>query len=226
MRYPYALAAAALFGLSPVPLSSQAAPGTAPAQVPAAEAAARAAAHVTATGCLQLADDKQTYVLRQVQSAPGTVDSTLTSPTAGTSATGEAPSGSVTGRTPTGSTAVVTPGPLPDAGTPGETASPASPTFQQPTATATAGTVARPDSERREYRLLPGDGVDLKAHVGHTVEVTGSVRPAAADATPMPGGSPKDARKAPETRGAPAQPTVAQALVVERLRHVSGTCAP
>jgi hypothetical protein len=224
MRYTCALTAAVLLGLSPLQLSSQSPPATPSPQAPAGEAAKTSATHVTATGCLQLADDERTFVLRHVQSAPGTADSPLTSATAGTSATGEAPSGSVTGRTPTGSTAVVTPGPLPEAGTPGETASPASPTFQQPTAT--VGSVARPDSERREYRLLPGDGIDLEAHVGHTVEVSGSVRPAASDATRTPAGTPGEAGKTPETRGAAASPTVAPSIVVERLRHVSATCVP
>jgi hypothetical protein len=227
MRYTRALTAAAL--LAAVPALAQGPSTPSPPGQTAARDRPDAATEVTATGCLQLAADGKTFVLANVQSAPGTVDSPVSGPAAGTSATGDAPSGSVTGRTPTGSTAVETAAPLPDAGTPGQAASPASPTYQQPSATATTGTVARPDSERREYRLLPAPGVNLQAHVGHTVEVAGTVQPASADATrtPPPARAPgPDAKKGSETRGATAQPAIAQAVIVERVRHILPSCAP
>lgn len=195
----------------------------------AGEPAAPTAARVTATGCLERAADGRTFVLTHVQSTPGTVDSGSTSPAAGMSATGEAPSGAVSARTPTGSTALETPAPTPEAGTPGETASPASPSFRRPAAAGTSGTVAGHDSRRREYRLLPGSGVSLHEHLGHTVEVSGLLRAASADASNPPSAENKarsGAEETERTQGAAPGTPIVQALEVERLRHLRPTCGP
>jgi hypothetical protein len=227
MQHLRALAAGTLLGLA-MPVHGQTTSPTQPGSVTSGPAPSTSAT-VTATGCLQLGADGKSFLLTNVRSAPGTVDSELTSPAAGTSATGDAPSGSVTGRTPTGSTAVTTPAPLPGAGTPGDSASPASPTYQQPSPAGTVGTVARTDTERREYRLVPGHHRDLTRHVGHTVEVTGMVRAADDEGSretrdrPAPAAEPK---KSAETRGATAARPVVQTLVVDQLRHLDATCTP
>jgi hypothetical protein len=134
---------------------------------------------ITLTGCVARDRDGKGFVLTQQAGAPGAVTSPQTSSSAGTSATGDAPSGSVTSDTPTGTTATETAVPTPPVGEAGTSANPASPTFnQEQSATGTSGTVGRADTAgaaiaSASYRLRASKGLDLAAHVGHTVEVKG-----------------------------------------------------
>jgi hypothetical protein len=156
--------------------------GQAPTSHPSTTAPRRSSA-ITLTGCVSRSSDGKGFVLTQQAGAPGTVTSPQTSSSAGTSATGEAPSGSVTSDTPTGTTATETAVPTPPVGEPGTTVNPASPTFNQgQAATGTSGTVARADTAgaanaSASYRLRAAKGVNLAAHVGHTVEIRGTLAP-------------------------------------------------
>jgi len=134
---------------------------------------------ITLTGCVTRDADGKGFVLTQQAGAPGAVTSPQTSSSAGTSATGDAPSGTVTSDTPTGTTATETAVPTPPVGEPGTSANPASPTFNQGQGAAgTSGTVARADTSgaanaSASYRLRASKGLDLAVHLGHTVEVKG-----------------------------------------------------
>ena len=134
---------------------------------------------ITLTGCVARDADGKGFVLTQQAGAPGAVTSPQTSSAAGTSATGDAPSGTVTSDTPTGTTATETAVPTPPVGEPGTSANPASPTFNQgQTATGTSGTVGRANTAgaaiaSASYRLRAPKGLDLAAHLGHTVEIKG-----------------------------------------------------
>src|SRR3954471_8604671 len=90
--------------------------GAARAQAPAAQpptSAPRSLSTVTLTGCVSRSPDGKGFLLTQQAGAPGTVTSPQTSSAAGTSATGDAPSGSVTANTPEGTTATETAVPTP-----------------------------------------------------------------------------------------------------------------
>jgi len=138
---------------------------------------------ITLTGCVARDADGKGFVLTQQAGAPGAVTSPQTSSSAGTSATGDAPSGTVTSDTPTGTTATETAVPTPPVGEPGTSANPASPTFNQGQGAAgTSGTVGRADTSgaanaSASYLLRPPKGLDLSAHVGHTVEIKGLLAP-------------------------------------------------
>ena len=170
------------------------------------------------TGCIAKAPDGKGFVLTQQAGAPGSVTSPQTGSAPGTSATGDAPSGSVTAGTPTGTTATETAVPTPPVGRAGNRVNPASPTFNQGQgATGTSGTVGRVDTAgaaiaSASYRLRAPKGLDLAAHVGHTVEVRGVLAP--------------DPRA--RARGS-SDPSAVQAdnppvLTVETLTHRAATC--
>jgi hypothetical protein len=155
-------------------------------------------------GCLAAATNGDGFVLRRATSATDTAPIATTSAGAGTSATGDAPSGSITGQTPTGSTATGTASPTPAVGTPEASADPASPTYNRDVAAGTTGTVARPDSPRpadatHDMAIVATSGLDLRDHVGHTVEVTGKLAGArpARTATEATAGVRAPARKPP-----------------------------
>jgi len=207
--------------------------GTAPGTTADANAGQdEAAKRVTLTGCLQSAPKGEGFVLSDVRpSNAGTKDSALTSAGAGTSATGDAPSGSVSGETPTGSTATTASAPTPAVGTAGAAANPASPGYNQgdpagpgDVAAGAAGTVARPETPQaaplRKYPVRAAEGVDLAAHTGHTVEIEGALKPTVA--------TPPTEPTAREGRGsATAEPTSdMREPVIEatRLRHVAAGC--
>jgi hypothetical protein len=143
------------------------------------ERSTHASSVITLTGCVGRDADGKGFVLTQQAGAPGAVTSPQTSSSAGTSATGDAPSGTVTADTPTGTTATETAVPTPPVGEPGTSANPASPTFNQGQGAAgTSGTVARADTAgaanaSASYRLRASKGLDLAVHLGHTVEIKG-----------------------------------------------------
>jgi hypothetical protein len=173
------LSAAAVFALVTVGWAygePQQTPPPAPGDIPSGSA-------IILKGCVARGTDGKSFVLTQQAGAPGTVNSPQTSSAAGTSATGDAPSGSVTSDTPTGGTATETAAPTPPVGEPGTSVSPASPTFNQDQGAAgTSGTVGRADTTgaaiaSASYRLRAPKGLNLAAHVGHTVEVRGVLAP-------------------------------------------------
>lgn len=130
-----------------------------------------ASAAVTLVGCLAVDPDGRSYTLRTSSPTPVATAGT------GASADGHSPSGPVTGKTPTGATATEAASPTPAVGTPPGEANPASPTFnREPPA---EGSVSSADTEGGRgvtvYRLEGSRGVHLRAHTGHTVEVTGHV---------------------------------------------------
>jgi hypothetical protein len=181
---------------------------------------------ITLRGCLQAEPRGQGFVLMDARpSQAGSATSPLTSAGAGTSATGEAPSGTVSGKTPTGGTATTTSAPMPEAGTAGTTANPASPTFNQGDATAgTTGTDTRSETAGatpvRKYQLSAGPGVNLSAYAGHMVEVRGTMKPSAG--TPAAEPAPREGRGS-----ATAEPTSemrAHVLEVTSLAHVGAGC--
>jgi hypothetical protein len=214
------------FSLAVVTLVTALAAAHAASQSPDSPAATnKSPDQVTLTGCLQAAPKGEGFVLTDVRpSSAGTKDSSLTSAGAGTSATGETPSGTVTGKTPTGSTATGTSGETPS-GAPGTAASPASPTYNQgDSTTGSTGTVPRPDAANetpvRKYRVVAEPGVGLKAHTGHTVEIQGSLKPTAA--TPDSEPAPREGRGS-----ATAEPTseMREPLIeVTTVRHVAAGC--
>ena len=180
---------------------------------------------ITLRGCLQAEPRGQGFILMDARpSQAGSAGSPLTSAGAGTSATGEAPSGTVSGKTPTGGTATTTSAPMPEAGTAGTTANPASPTFNQGDAPAgTTGTdtpSATAGATPVKYRLIAGPGVKLSAHAGHMVEVRGTMKPSAG--TPAAEPAPREGRGS-----ATAEPTSemrAHVLEVTSLAHVGAGC--
>ena len=201
--------------------------GRAQTQAPAGpKSGAADVQRLTLTGCLQAAPDGKGFTLTDIRpSSAGTTDSSLTSAGAGTSATGATPSGSVSGETPTGSTATTTSAPTPTAGEAGTSANPASPTYNQGDVTAgTAGTVPRPEDAKaspvRTYQVIAAQGLNLKAHVGHTMELQGTLEPTSA--------TPPGETTARESRGsATAEPTSdMREPVIEatRVRHVAAGC--
>ena len=193
--------------------------GVAQGQAPAAQpstSAPQSTSAITLTGCVARSADGKGFLLTQQAGAPGTVTSPQTSSAAGTSATGDAPSGSVTANTPEGTTATETAVPTPPVGEPGTTVNPASPTFNQaPTATGTSGTVARADTAgaanvSASYRLRAPKGLDLAAHVGHTVEIRGILA--------------ADARGGRADGSAQNQAQNRQELTVQTLTHRAASC--
>jgi hypothetical protein len=188
-----------------------AAPILAGAQTAPATQSATPAAAITVVGCVAKSPDGKGFVLTR-QDAPGTAASPGAAP--GTSATGEAPSGTVTADTPTGATATETAVPTPPVGEPGTQVNPASPTFNQ--GTGTSGTVGSPDTAgaafaSASYHLKPTQGVDLAPHVGHTVEVRGTLSrdPRASDVP---------------DRAAPSSSPNAAVLTVQAVRHRAVSC--
>jgi hypothetical protein len=183
------------------------------------EETAAASSPITLTGCVARRGDGQGFLLTQQAGAPGSVTSPQTSSSAGTSATGDPPSGSVTADTPTGGTASETAAPTPPVGEPGTSVNPASPTFNQGSGAAgTSGTVGRADTTgaaiaSASYQLRAPKGLDLAAHVGHTVEVRGLLaRDARAGGTPA----------ASSSGSVPAKN--APVLTVQTLTHRAATC--
>jgi hypothetical protein len=177
------------------------------------------ASTITLTGCVERGADGKSFVLKQQAGAPGTITSPQTSSAAGTSATGDAPSGSVTADTPTGTTATETAVPTPPVGEPGTSVNPASPTFNQGQgATGTAGTVGRADTAgaaiaSASYQLRAAKGLDLAAHVGHTVEVKGVLAPdVRADGAPR------------GTTPGPNRAENAPVLTIQTLAHRAASC--
>ena len=171
------------------------------------------AATITVVGCVATSPDGKGFVLTRQADAPGTATSPGAAP--GTSATGDAPSGAVTADTPTGATATETAVPTPPVGEPGTQVNPASPTFNQGE-TRTSGTVGRADTAGAaiasvSYRLKPTQGVDLAPHVGHTVEVRGTLS--------------RDARAAgiPD-RAASTSSANSPVLTVPALEHRAASC--
>jgi hypothetical protein len=150
-----------------------------PASRPADSSTPASSSMITLTGCVARDADGKGFVLTRQAGAPGAVTSPGTSSSAGTSATGDAPSGTVTSDTPTGTTATETAVPTPPVGEPGTSANPASPTFNQGQGAAgTSGTVATADTSgaakaSASYRLRASKELDFAAHLGHTVEVRG-----------------------------------------------------
>ena len=181
---------------------------------PAAQSATSSPPAITVVGCVASSPDGKGFVLTRQAEAPGTVVSPGAAP--GTSATGDAPSGTVTADTPTGATATETAVPTPPVGEPGTQVNPASPTFNQGQ-TGTSGTVGRPDTAgaaiaSASYRLKATQGVDLAPHVGHTVEVRGTLsRDPRATSGPDPAASPSSANSL--------------VLTVQALEHRAATCA-
>ena len=179
---------------------------------PAPERATQGAA-ITVVGCVAKGPDGKGFVLTRQADAPGTAASPGAAP--GTSATGEAPSGTVTADTPTGGTATETAVPTPPVGEPGTQVNPASPTFNQG-GTGTSGTVGSPDTAgaafaSASYRLKPTRGVDLAAHVGHTVEVRGTLG--------------RDPRASDDRdRAAPSSSANAPVLTVQAVQHRAASC--
>jgi hypothetical protein len=177
---------------------------------------------ITLTGCVSRSGDGKDILLTQQAGAPGTATSPATSSAAATSPTGDSPSGSVTGDTPTGTTAVETAVPTPPVGEPGTSVNPASPTYSQgaaATGTSGSGTVGRADTAGAatpsvSYRLRAPKSLDLAAHVGHTVEVRGTLeRDARAQGTGSASGEPgNDAR------------IHAPVLTVQTLTHRAADC--
>ena len=181
---------------------------------PAATAPGSAA--TTVIGCLARGATGDGFELIPVGAPAGTTGSSATTPAAGTSATGTAPSGSVSGETPTGSTATTTAAPTPAVGEPGATANPASPTYNRPSSSADARSVARPDTSpmsvmTERYTLKAGADVNLASHVGHTVELSGRVERHDAGASDATSSADRSARPR-------------RTLRVERLKHVSAEC--
>jgi len=192
------------------------------AQAPASQpstTAPRGSSAITLTGCVSRSSDGKGFVLTQQAGAPGTVTSPQTSSAAGTSATGDAASGSVTSDTPTGTTATETAVPTPPVGEPGTTVNPASPTFNQGQAgTGTSGTVARADTAgaanaSASYRLRAPKSLDLAAHVGHTVEIRGTLAP---DARASGAAASANSASNPAQNG--------QELTVQTVTHRTDSC--
>jgi len=190
-----------------------AAPILAGGQTAPAPQSATPAAEITVVGCVAKSQDGKGFVLTRQADAPGTAASPGAAP--GTSATGEAPSGAVTADTPTGATATETAVPTPPVGEPGTQVNPASPTFNQG-GTGTSGTVGSPDTAgaafaSASYRLKPTQGVDLAPHVGHTVEVRGTLTrdPRASDVP---------------DRAAPSSSANVPVLTVQALQHRAASC--
>jgi len=198
---------------------------------------------VVLSGCLEPAADGHGFVLR---ARPATGHATSAT---GTSATGTAPSGSVTGKTPTGATATEVASPTPAVGVPPATANPASPTYNQPASGAQIASVSSGDTAAQTgvvlYRLTALAGVNLREHAGHTVEVTGTVTPAARGTESCCSGlqGPSARSHEPEakqpragatgTSGRAADATSADladapsaSMAVASITHVAPTCRP
>jgi len=147
-----------------------------------ASTAESASSPIVLTGCVARTPDGKGYLLTSDSSGAG-APQTSSGAAPGTSATGDAPSGSVTADTPTGTTATETAVPTPPVGEPGTRVNPSSPTFNRGEGAAgTGGTVRRADTAgattaSARYRLRAGKGINLAAHVGHTVEVRGTLGP-------------------------------------------------
>ena len=87
-------------------------------------------------------------------------------------------------------TDVVMPGAPGDAtGTGGTTAGGTTPTGTPPGSETTAGGTGTTPRPPMSIALMPGSDVDLKAHVGHKIEVTGTLAGGGARRTGTPGGS-------------------------------------
>jgi hypothetical protein len=168
------------------------------------------------TGCIAKAPDGKGFILTQQAGAPGGVTSPQTGSAPGASATGDAPSGSVTAGTPTGTTATETAVPTPPVGEPGTAVNPSSPTFNQGQgAASTTGTVGRVDTAgaaiaSASYRLRAPKGLDLTAHVGHTVQVRGVLAP--------------DPRAKSGSSSSAVQADNPPVFTVETLTHRAATC--
>jgi hypothetical protein len=181
-------------------------------------------------GCLAKGPSGGTFVLRNATPVVASTGAPTSSPGAGTSATGDTPSGSIDGKNPTGSTATTTTTPTPAVGRPGATANPASPSYNQESAQGTTGSVAGHDSSStealREYVLTASNGLDLAAHAGHLVEVTGTV---VGQSETRAGSRTTAEIRAPE-RKAPAPPApagstaAAPTLDVRALHDLADTC--
>ena len=190
-----------------------AAPTLAAGQTAPATQGATPSPAITVVGCVAKSPDGKGFMLTRQADAPGTTASPGAAP--GTSATGEAPSGAVTADTPTGGTATETAVPTPPVGEPGTQVNPASPTYNQ-SGTGTSGTVGRPDTAgaalaSASYRLKATQGVDLAPHVGHTVEVRGTLsRDPRASNVP-------DRAASPSSDSAPV-------LTVQALQHRAASC--
>jgi hypothetical protein len=201
---------------------------------PAASAPDPASQSLALTGCLQAAPGGRGFVLHAAASP------VRPSAATGTSATGEAPSGQVTGQTPTGATATEAAAPTPAVGTPPASANPASPAYNQPIPDRAGVSSADTNAQTGVtlYRLEPATGVNLREHAGHTVEVRGTLSPAAQGAPAVqgptanshePDGKPATSR-ATGTAGRRSNPTAADPsatssiLTVVSVRHVAPTC--
>jgi hypothetical protein len=195
--------AAVLVAASPLAATqSPPAGGSAPAAVNA----------VTVVGCVSASPDGKGFVLTRQADAPGTT--TSPGPAPGTSTTGDAPGGTVTPDTPTGATATETAVPTPPVGEPGTQVNPTSPTYNQGEAR-TSGTVGRADTASAafasvSYRLKATHGVDLASHVGHTVEVRGTL-------TRDPRATGSGDSTTPATAGS-------RLMTVEALKHRAASC--
>jgi len=218
--------------------------GAAQSSPSADAAAAPAPASIVVSGCLEPAAGGRGFVLRTqpIAAGPGT-------PGTGTSATGTAPSGQVTGQTPTGATATETAAPTPAVGTPPATASPASPTYNQPASATANPSVSTADTPSQTgvavYRLSALDGVNLREHAGHTVEVSGTLAgttsgtesccsglqgPSARSHEPAAkqpnAGATGTSGRAPGAPAADGTTAVTPTLAVASIRHVAPTCRP
>jgi hypothetical protein len=190
-----------------------AAPTLAVGQTAPNQSATPSPAAITVVGCVATSPNGKGFVLTRQAEAPGTATAPGAAP--GTSATGEAPSGTVTADTPTGATATETAVPTPPVGEPGTQVNPASPTFNQG-GTGTSGTVGRPDTAgaaiaSASYQLKATQGVDLAPHVGHTVEVRGTL-----SRDPRASNGPD--------RAASSSSANAPVLTVQALQHRADSC--
>jgi hypothetical protein len=190
-----------------------AAPTLAVGQTVTNQSATPSPAAITVVGCVATSPNGKGFVLTRQAEAPGTAAAPGAAP--GTSATGVAPSGTVTADTPTGATATETAVPTPPVGEPGTQVNPASATFNQG-GTGTSGTVGRPDTAgatiaSASYQLKATQGVDLAPHVGHTVEVRGTLS--------------RDPRASTgPDRAASSSSANAPVLTVQALQHRAASC--
>jgi hypothetical protein len=201
---PSISAVAAIFIAAPTVAAGQAAPAN--------QGETTSPAAITVVGCVATSPDGKGFLLTRQTGAPGTTMSAGAAP--GTSATGDAPSGTVTADTPTGATATETAVPTPPVGEPGTQVNPASPTFAEG-GTGTSGTVGRADtagaaSVSVSYRLKPTHGVDLAPHVGHTVEVRGTLG--------------RDSRAAGIPDGPAPSSVNSPVLTVQEVKHRAASC--
>jgi hypothetical protein len=90
--------------------------------------------------------------------------------------------------------------------------------------TGAAASAGKASDMKKTYRLSPASSVSLQPHVGHKVEITGTIDPASARGTagaetPAPGATGTAGSEAKRLENAPQ-------VNVTAVKHVSPTCQP